>query len=48
MEEGGSPLGHLVVEIGRAAGAGWAQTARLITLLAVVAGATALVLMASR
>ena len=48
MEEGGGPLGRLVAEIGRAARAGWPQTARLIALLAVAAAAAALVLTASR
>ncbi len=48
MEEGGDPLGRLVTEMGRAARAGWAQTARLMALLAVVAAAAALVLMTSR
>ncbi len=46
--EGGDPLGRLVTEIGRAARSGWAQTARLIALLAVAAGAVALVLVTSR
>ena len=35
--EGGGPLGRLVTEIGRAAQTGWAQTARMIALLAVAA-----------
>ncbi len=48
MEDGGDPIGRLLTEIGRAARAGWAQTARLIVLLAVAAAAVALVLMASR
>lgn len=48
VEEGGDPLGRLVTEMGRAARAGWAQTARLMALLAVVAAAVALVLMTSR
>jgi hypothetical protein len=43
-----SPAGRLVYEIGRAAQAGWAQTARMITLLAVAAAAVVLVLIASR
>jgi hypothetical protein len=46
--EGGGPLGRLVTEIGRAARAGWAQTARLIALLTVAAAAVALVLATSR
>jgi hypothetical protein len=46
--EGGGPLGRLVTEIGRAARAGWAQTARLIALLTVAAAAVALVLVTSR
>jgi hypothetical protein len=46
--EGGNPLGCLVTEIGRAARAGWAQTARMIALLAVAAAAVALVLVTSR
>lgn len=48
MDEGGDPLGRLITEIGRAAREGWAQTARLIALLAVAAAAVALVLMTSR
>jgi hypothetical protein len=46
--EGGGPLGRLVTEIGQAARAGWAQTARMIALLAVAAAAVALVLVTSR
>ena len=46
--EGGGPLGRLVTEIGRAAQAGWAQTARMIALLAVAAAAVALILVTSR
>ena len=45
---GGSPITRLVYEIGRAAQAGWAQTARMIALLAVAAAAVALVLTTSR
>ncbi len=48
MNEGGDPLGRLISEIGRAARAGWAPTARLMVLLAVAAAAVALVLTASR
>lgn len=48
MEKGGGPLGRLITEIGRAARAGWAPTARLITLLAAAAAAVALVLTTSR
>jgi len=48
MGEPEGPLGRLVTEIGRAAGAGWAQTARLMVLLAVAAGAVALIVMTSR
>jgi hypothetical protein len=48
VEEEGSSLGRLITEIGQAARAGWAPTARLIILLAVAAAAVALVLMASR
>jgi hypothetical protein len=48
VEKGGDPLGRLISEIGQAARAGWAPTARLIALLAVAAAAVALVLMASR
>ncbi|MBV9382047.1 MAG: hypothetical protein JOY82_07715 [Streptosporangiaceae bacterium] len=48
VEEGGDPLGRLITEIGRAARAGWAPTARLIALLAVAAAAVALVLVTSR
>ena len=47
-DERPSPAGRLVYEIGRAAQAGWAQTARMIALLAVAAAAVGLVLMASR
>jgi hypothetical protein len=47
-EEGGDPLARLVTEIGRAAQAGWAQTARMVALLAVAAAAVVLVLMTSR
>jgi hypothetical protein len=45
---GEDPLMGLVTEIGRAARAGWAQTARLMVLLAVAAGAVALIVMISR
>ena len=48
MNEGGDPLGRLITEIGRAARDGWAPTARLIVLLAVAAGAVALVIVTSR
>jgi hypothetical protein len=48
VEEEGNPLGRLIAEIGRAARAGWAQTVRLIALLAVAAAAVALVLTSSR
>ena len=43
-----NPISSLVREIGRAAQAGWAQTARMITLLAVAAAAAALILVTSR
>jgi hypothetical protein len=43
-DEGGNPLGRLITEFGRAARAGWPQTARMIVLLAVAAAAVALVL----
>jgi hypothetical protein len=46
--DGDGPLGRLFIEIGRAARAGWAQTARMITLLTVTAAAVALVLVTSR
>jgi hypothetical protein len=42
------PISSLVGEIGRAAQAGWAQTARMTVLLAVAAAAAALILMTSR
>jgi hypothetical protein len=42
------PLGRLITEIGRAARAGWAPTARLMALLAVATAAVALILMTSR
>lgn len=48
MEKEGDPFGQLITEIGRAARAGWAPTARLIILLATAAGAMTLVLMTSR
>ena len=48
MGEAGDPLGRLITEIGRAARAGWAPTARLMVLLAVAAGAVMLVMMTSR
>ena len=47
-EPGKSPISSLVYEIGRAAQAGWAQTARMIALLTVVAAAVALILVTSR
>ena len=47
-EPGRSPIASLVYEIGRAAQAGWAQTARMTVLLAVAAAAAALILMTSR
>jgi hypothetical protein len=47
-EPGGSPVSSLVHEIGRAAQAGWAQTARMSLLLAVAAAAVMLILMTSR
>ncbi len=47
-DSGRSPISSLVYEIGRAAQAGWAQTARMIALLAVAAAAVALILMTSR
>jgi hypothetical protein len=46
--ERGDPLGRLITEIGRAARAGWPQTARMIALLTVTAAAVALVLVTSR
>ena len=47
-EPGRTPISGLVYEIGRAAQAGWAQTARMIALLAVAAAAVALILVTSR
>jgi len=47
-DPGHSPTARLVYEIGRAAQAGWAQTARMIALLAVAAAAAALILVTSR
>jgi hypothetical protein len=44
----GGPAGRLVTAIDRAAQAGWAETARLVALIAVTAGAVALVILASR
>jgi hypothetical protein len=43
-----NPISSLVDEIGRAAQTGWAQTARMIALLAVAAAAAALILMTSK
>ena len=43
-----NPFNRLVYEIGQAARAGWAQTARMIALLAVAAAAVALVMQTSR
>ena len=48
MADGKDPLGRLIMEFGRAARAGWAPTARLITLLAVAAAAVVLIMMISR
>ena len=48
VSKGGDPLAGLITEIGRAAHAGWAPTARLMALLAVAAAAVALVFMTSR
>ena len=45
---GRGPIFRLVYEIGRAAQAGWAQTARMIALLAVTAAAVALIMVTSR
>jgi hypothetical protein len=45
---GGGWMARLIDEMGRAAQAGSAQTARLIALLAVVAAAVALILITSR
>lgn len=42
------PLCRLIMEIARAARAGWAPTARMIALLAVAAAAFALIMMTSR
>jgi len=47
-EPGRIPMSSLVYEIGRAAQAGWAQTARMIALLTVAAAAVALILVTSR
>ena len=47
-EPGRNPISSLVYEIGRAAQAGWAQTARMIALLTVAAAAVALILATSR
>lgn len=47
-EPGRSPMSSLVYEIGRAAQAGWAQTARMIALLTVAAAAVALILVTGR
>jgi hypothetical protein len=45
---GRSPASCLVHEIGRAAQAGWAQTARMSVLLAVATAAVVLILVTSR
>lgn len=42
------PLTKLVEEIGKAATAGWPQTARLVVLLAVAAAAIAIIIYASQ
>jgi hypothetical protein len=42
------PLSRLIMEIGRAARAGWAPTARMIALLGVAAGAFALIMMTGK
>jgi hypothetical protein len=47
-DPGHSAASNLIYEIGRAAQTGWAQTARLITLLTVAAAAIALILVTSR
>jgi hypothetical protein len=47
-DPGRSWIARLIVEMGRAAEAGNAQTARLIALLAVAATAVALIMMISR
>jgi hypothetical protein len=48
MGKGNNPITSLIYEIGRAAQAGWAQTARMIALLTVAAAAVALVLTTNR
>jgi len=48
VDEKGDPIGRLITAIGRAAKAGWAETARLAALLAVAAAAIALVMMTTR
>lgn len=48
LSRGDDALGRLITEMGRAARAGWAPTARLIALLVVAAAAVALVIMTSR
>lgn len=47
-KRGDKPISRLVYEIGRAAQAGWAQTARMTVLLAVAAAAVALILSISK
>jgi hypothetical protein len=42
------PAGRLIAAIDRAAQAGWAETVRLAALIAVIAGAVALVIVAGR
>ncbi len=47
-QAGRNPAAILISEIGQAARAGWAQTARMIALLTVAAAAVALVVTTSR
>jgi hypothetical protein len=47
-DSGRGSISSLVYEIGQAAQAGWAQTARMSVLLAVAAAAVMLILMTSR
>jgi hypothetical protein len=46
-EPGRSPAASLVEEIGRAAQAGWAQTARMTVLLAVAAALITMLILAT-
>lgn len=48
QERRDGPLTKLIEEIGKAASAGWSQTARLVILLSAAAMAIALIIVATR